>query len=59
MKLKNIKSNTIVKQIIGDQDEAPMHDIYLNKTLTQENRKLLKELKGKAKKLKDRHQVIL
>ena len=51
--------NTIVKQIIGDQDEAPMHDIYLNKTLTQENRKLLKELKGKAKKLKDRHQVIL
>ena len=25
-----MKLNTIVKQIIGDQDEAPMHDIYLN-----------------------------
>ena len=46
MKLKNIKSNTIVKQIIGDQDEAPMHDIYLNEILTQENHKLLKESKG-------------
>ena len=52
MKLKNIKSNTIAKQIIGDQDEAQMHDIYLNEILTQEHRNLLKVSNGKAKKLK-------
>ena len=46
MKLKNIKSTTIVNQSAGGkQDEAPVQNIYINKSLTQENCNLLKEAK--------------
>ena len=46
MKLKNIKSITIVNQSAGGkQDEAPVQNIYINKSLTQENCNLLKEAK--------------
>ena len=53
MKLKNIKSSTIVNQSArGEQDEATVQDIYINESLTQENHKLLKEAKTEANKLK-------
>ena len=46
MKLKNIKSTTIVNHSAGGkQDEAPVQNIYINKSLTQENCNLLKEAK--------------
>ena len=32
MTIKNIKSNTIVNQNAGNQDEAPMQNIYLNES---------------------------
>ena len=53
MKLKNIKSSTIVNQSAGgERDEATVQDIYINESLTQENHKLLKEAKTEANKLK-------
>ena len=53
MKLKNIKSSTNVNQSAwGEQDEAPVQNIYINESLTQENCKLLKEEKREANKLK-------
>ena len=53
IKLKNIKSSTIVNQSAGgEQDEATVQNIYFNESLTQENCKLLKEAKREANKLK-------
>ena len=43
MKMKNINSSAIVNQSAGDQDEAPVQNIYINESLTQQNRKRLKE----------------
>ena len=52
MKLKNIKSNTIVNQSAGGkQDEAPEQNIYTNKSLFK-NCNLLKEAKREANKVK-------
>ena len=55
MKFKNIKSSAIVNQSAGYQDKAPMQNIYINENLTKENRKLLKEAKREANKLKYRY----
>ena len=56
IKLKNIKSSTIVNQSAGgEQDETTVQNIYINESLTQENRKLLKEAKREANKLKYRY----
>ena len=55
MKFKDIKSSTIVNQSAGYQDKAPMQNIYINENLTKENRKLLKEAKREANKLKYRY----
>ena len=56
IKLKNIKSSTIVNQSAGrEQDEATVQNIYFNESLTQENCKLLKEAKREANKLKYRY----
>ena len=41
--MKNINSSAIVNQSAGDQDEAPVQNIYINESLTQQNRKRLKE----------------
>ena len=57
MKLKNIKSSTIVNQSAGgEQDEATVQDIYINEGLTQENHKLLKEAKRETNKMKYQYQ---
>ena len=55
MKFKDIKSSTIVNQSAGCQDKAPMQNIYINESLTKENRKPLKEVKREANKLKHRY----
>ena len=52
MSIKNIKSSATVNQSAGDQDEAPVQNIYINESLTHENCKLLKEAKREANKLK-------
>ena len=55
MKFKDIKSSAIVNQSAGYQDKAPVQNIYINESLTKENRKLLKEAKRYANKLKHRY----